>query len=235
MSVTEGHVENVDVVSTYIPIGEPGRIRAVFELYSDVTDAVAKVQQDALRLVTFLGAVFATLYGALLLIVSRGDRILQRQFRQLEDERLSRLKRFFSPQVAELIDSGGMDDPLQTHRREITAVSIDLRGFTAFTESAEPEEVMGLLREYHDEIGKVILEHQGTIEYFCRRRHHGHLQRPRPGSRRGDSSRAHGDRDACGLRGAGGSLARARPRSRPRRGHRDGLRDHRRDRLRGQA
>jgi len=167
MSVTEGRVENVDVVSTYIPIGEPGRIRAVFELYSDVTDAVAKVQHDALRLVTFLGAVFAMLYGALLLIVSRGDRILQRQFRQLEDERLSRLKRFFSPQVAELIDSGGMDDPLQTHRREITAVSIDLRGFTAFTESAEPEEVMGLLREYHDEIGKVILAHQGTIEYFA--------------------------------------------------------------------
>ena len=167
MSVTEGRVENVDVVSTYIPIGEPGNIRAVFELYADVTDAVAKVQHDALRLVVVLGAVFAALYGALLLIVSRGDRILQRQFRELEGERLSRLKRFFSPQVAELIDAGGMDDPLKTHRREITAVSIDLRGFTAFTESAEPEEVMGLLREYHDEIGKVILRHQGTIEYFA--------------------------------------------------------------------
>jgi hypothetical protein len=64
-----------------------------------------------------------------------------------KDDRLTRLKRFFSPQVAEMIDAGGMDDPLQTHRREITAVSIDLRGFTAFTESAEPEEVIGLLRE----------------------------------------------------------------------------------------
>ena len=167
MSVTEGRVENVDVVSTYIPIGEPGNIRAVFELYSDVTDAVAKVQQDALRLVIAVGTIFALLYGALLLIVARGDRILQRQFRQLEDERLSRLKRFFSPQVAELIDTGGMDDPLKTHRREITAVSIDLRGFTAFTESAEPEEVMGLLREYHEEVGKIILEHQGTIEFFA--------------------------------------------------------------------
>ena len=167
MSVTEGRVENVDVVSTYIPIGEPGRIRAVFELYSDVTGAVAKIQHDALRLVAVLGAVFAALYGALLLIVSRGDRILQRQYREIEDDRLSRLKRFFSPQVAELIDAGGMDDPLQTHRREITAVSIDLRGFTAFTESAEPEEVIGLLREYHDEMGKVILVHQGTIEYFA--------------------------------------------------------------------
>ena len=167
MSVTEGRIENVDVVSTYIPIGEPGEIRAVFELYTNVTDAVAKVQHDAVRLVAVLGAVFAALYGALLLIVSRGDRILQRQFRELEDERLSRLKRFFSPQVAELIDAGGMDDPLKTHRREITAVSLDLRGFTAFTESAEPEEVMALLRDYHQEIGKVIVAHEGTIEYFA--------------------------------------------------------------------
>jgi class 3 adenylate cyclase len=167
MSVTEGRVENVDVVSTYIPVGEPGNIRAVFELYADVTDAVAKVRHDATRLVVVLGAVFTALYGALLLIVSRGDRILQRQYGELEGERLARLKRFFSPQVAELIDAGGMDDPLKTHRREITAVSIDLRGFTAFTESAEPEEVMGLLREYHDEIGKVILRHEGTIEYFA--------------------------------------------------------------------
>jgi class 3 adenylate cyclase len=167
MSVTEGRVENVDVVSTYIPIGEPGHIRAVFELYSDVTDAVAKVQHDAVRLVLVLAVVFGALYAALLFIVSRGDRILQRQFGQLEDERLSRLKRFFSPQVAELIDAGGMDDPLKTHRREITAVSIDLRGFTAFTESAEPEEVIDLLRDYHAAIGKVIVGHQGTIEYFA--------------------------------------------------------------------
>lgn len=167
MSVTEGRVENVDVVSTYIPIGEPGNIRAVFELYADVTDAVAKVQHDAVRLVVVLGVVFAVLYGALLLIVSRGDRILRRQFRELESGRLSRLKRFFSPQVAELIDAGGMDDPLKTHRREITAVSLDLRGFTAFTESAEPEEVMDLLREYHARIGKAIVAHEGTIEYFA--------------------------------------------------------------------
>ena len=167
MSVTEGRVENVDVVSTYIPIGEPGNIHAVFELYADVTDAVAKVQHDAVRLVVVLGVVFAVLYGALLLIVSRGDRILRRQFRELESGRLSRLKRFFSPQVAELIDAGGMDDPLKTHRREITAVSLDLRGFTAFTESAEPEEVMDLLREYHARIGKAIVAHEGTIEYFA--------------------------------------------------------------------
>ncbi|HEY2988745.1 MAG TPA: response regulator, partial [Candidatus Binatia bacterium] len=61
-------------------------------------------------------------------------------------ERLGRLKRFFSPQLAELIVTGGADDPLKTHRREITVVFLDLRGFTAFAETSEPEEVMGVLR-----------------------------------------------------------------------------------------
>jgi class 3 adenylate cyclase len=81
-------------------------------------------------------------------------------------ERLGRLKRFFSPQLAELIVAGGADDPLKTHRRDVTVVFLDLRGFTAFAESAEPEEVMGVLREYHAEMGKAILEHEGTLERF---------------------------------------------------------------------
>lgn len=81
-------------------------------------------------------------------------------------ERLGRLKRFFSPQLAELIVAGGADDPLKTHRRDITVCFLDLRGFTAFAETAEPEEVMGVLREYHAEMGKLILEHEGTLERF---------------------------------------------------------------------
>jgi class 3 adenylate cyclase/CheY-like chemotaxis protein len=81
-------------------------------------------------------------------------------------ERLARLKRFFSPQLAELIVTGGAEDPLKTHRREITVVFLDLRGFTAFAETAEPEEVMGVLREYHAAMGKLILEHEGTLERF---------------------------------------------------------------------
>ncbi|MBI4013250.1 MAG: adenylate/guanylate cyclase domain-containing protein, partial [Candidatus Rokubacteria bacterium] len=83
-----------------------------------------------------------------------------------EVERLGRLKRFFSPQLAELIVAGGADDPLKTHRREITVVFLDLRGFTAFAETAEPEEVMGVLREYHAATGQLILEHEGTLERF---------------------------------------------------------------------
>ena len=83
-----------------------------------------------------------------------------------ELERVGRLKRFFSPQLAELIVAGGAEDPLKTHRREVTVVFLDLRGFTAFAETSEPEEVMGVLREYHIEMGKLILEHEGTLERF---------------------------------------------------------------------
>ncbi len=81
-------------------------------------------------------------------------------------ERLGRLKRFFSPQLAELIVAGGAEDPLKTHRREVTVVFLDLRGFTAFAETSEPEEVMGVLRQYHAEMGKLILAHEGTLERF---------------------------------------------------------------------
>ena len=80
--------------------------------------------------------------------------------------RLGRLRRFFSPQLAELILAGGAEDPLKTHRRKITVVFLDLRGFTAFAETSEPEEVMDVLHEYHAEMGKLILEHEGTLERF---------------------------------------------------------------------
>jgi adenylate cyclase len=83
-----------------------------------------------------------------------------------ELERVGRLRRFFSPQLAELIVSGGAEDPLQSHRREITVVFLDLRGFTAFAEVAEPEEVMGVLRQYHAATGELILAHEGTLERF---------------------------------------------------------------------
>ena len=95
------------------------------------------------------------------------DRLEQRVQEQLAQmERLSRLKNFFSPALAEAIVSGGADDPLKSHRREITVVFLDLRGFTAFTETADPEEVMGVLREYHAAMGQLILAHEGTLERF---------------------------------------------------------------------
>jgi adenylate cyclase len=92
------------------------------------------------------------------------ERRVEEQVGQLEQ--LGRLKRFFSPQLAELILAGGTEDPLKSHRREVTVVFLDLRGFTAFAETAEPEEVMGVLREYHAEMGRLILHHEGTLERF---------------------------------------------------------------------
>ena len=85
----------------------------------------------------------------------------------LQDERLARLKSFFSPQLAEAIAAGKGEELLKTHRREITVEFFDLRGFTHFTETAEPEEVMDLLRSYHNALGKLVLEHQGTLERFA--------------------------------------------------------------------
>jgi len=85
----------------------------------------------------------------------------------LQDERLGRLKSFFSPQLAEAIAAGKGEELLKTHRREITVEFFDLRGFTAFTDTAEPEEVMELLRAFHAALGKLVLEQQGTLERFA--------------------------------------------------------------------
>jgi class 3 adenylate cyclase/CheY-like chemotaxis protein len=92
------------------------------------------------------------------------EKRVQEQVAQLE--RLERLKRFFSPHLAELIVTGGAEDPLKSHRRQISVVFIDLRGFTTFAEANEPEEVMDVLWEYHAELGPVILKHEGTLERF---------------------------------------------------------------------
>jgi class 3 adenylate cyclase/CheY-like chemotaxis protein len=83
-----------------------------------------------------------------------------------ELERIGRLKRFFSPQLAELIVSAGEDRLLESHRREITVVFCDLRGYTALSETTEPEEVMGILREYHTVLGELISRFEGTLERF---------------------------------------------------------------------
>jgi class 3 adenylate cyclase len=84
-----------------------------------------------------------------------------------EIERLGRLRRFLPPQVADLIISSGSERELESHRREISALFCDLRGFTGFSESSDPEDVMALLREYHDAIGRIIYAYGGTLERFA--------------------------------------------------------------------
>ena len=84
-----------------------------------------------------------------------------------ELERVGRLRRFLSPQVAGLVVESGEDGFLESHRSEITAVYCDLRGFTTFAETAEPEEVMSVLREYHEALGDLVFRFEGTLEHFA--------------------------------------------------------------------
>ena len=107
--------------------------------------------------------------------------LAQKRFRDLEratvdeqarllatiDRQRSELSRFLSPQVAALVSSQDGEQMLAGHRREITAVFCDLRNFTAFSETAEPEEVLGFLRAYHAAMGRLIVEHEGTLEHFA--------------------------------------------------------------------
>ncbi|TIW55427.1 MAG: adenylate/guanylate cyclase domain-containing protein, partial [Mesorhizobium sp.] len=93
------------------------------------------------------------------------EQTVAEQVRELE--RMARLRRFLPEQVADLIVAAGNGDALlQSHRREVTVVFCDLRGFTAFAETAEPEEVMTVLAEYHSCLGEQIVRHEGTLERF---------------------------------------------------------------------
>jgi adenylate cyclase len=89
---------------------------------------------------------------------------VQEQVEQLE--RMGRLRRFLSPQLADLVVSSGDESFLDSHRRDITVVFCDLRAFTAFAETAEPEEVMGVLDDYYQALGDLVTRFEGTLERF---------------------------------------------------------------------
>jgi len=100
--------------------------------------------------------------------VSELNRGLESRVAEQVDElgRVGRLKRFLAPQLAELIVSQGDENILESHRREIVVVFCDLRGYTAFTETAEPEEVLDFLREYHGALGPLVSQFEGTLDQF---------------------------------------------------------------------
>ena len=101
-------------------------------------------------------------------VVNLNQELEQRVADQVgEIERMSRLRRFLPPQVADLIVASGTEKQLESHRREITALFCDLRGFTGFTESADAEDVMALLRDYHAAIGEIIIRYNGTLERYA--------------------------------------------------------------------
>ncbi len=115
--------------------------------------------------------------------LERSYALVQQQARQLEAqakglekrvadqvgeiERMGRLRRFLPPQVADLIVASGAEKQLESHRREITALFCDLRGFTGFSEASAPEDVMALLRDYHAAIGELIIKYSGTLERYA--------------------------------------------------------------------
>jgi adenylate cyclase len=100
--------------------------------------------------------------------LSAWNRELEERVRAQVDEieRIGRLRRFLAPQLAELVVSSGDDGFLASHRREITVVFCDLRGFTAFAETVEPEDVMAVLGEYHGALGELVHRFEGTLERF---------------------------------------------------------------------
>ena len=101
--------------------------------------------------------------------LSEWNRSLETRVSEQVDElaRLGRLRRFLSPQIADLVMSQGGEQLLEGHRREITVVFADLRNFTSFSETAEPEEALRVLRDYHAAMGEVIFRHEGTLEHFA--------------------------------------------------------------------
>jgi adenylate cyclase len=100
--------------------------------------------------------------------VAELNRGLEARVAEQVDElgRVGRLKRFLAPQLAEMIVSQGDEEILESHRREIVVVFCDLRGYTAFTETAEPEEVLDFLREYHGALGPLVSQYEGTLDQF---------------------------------------------------------------------
>ena len=124
--------------------------RALEALYAEIQDKNRKVEEQAAQIADWNARLEAR-------VTEQVARIGQ----------MSKLTRFLSPKISDLIMSGDADDSLKARRTEITVVFVDLRGFTGFTETAEPEEVMGVLREYHAELGREIMAHDGTIEHFA--------------------------------------------------------------------
>jgi GAF domain-containing protein len=101
-------------------------------------------------------------------VVKLNQQLEQRVADQVgEIERMGRLRRFLPPQVADLIVASGNEKQLESHRREITALFCDLRGFTGFTEIADAEDVMALLRDYHAAVGEIIIKYSGTLERYA--------------------------------------------------------------------
>jgi adenylate cyclase len=146
---------------------EEGVSTIIVSAYGDMANIRTAMNRGAFDFLT-KPIDFADLETTIAKTIRHVEALREARKRQAEAEQAySRLRRFLPPQVADLIVSSGTEKQLESHRREITALFCDLRGFTGFSESSDPEDVMTLLREYHAAIGKIIDKHGGTLERFA--------------------------------------------------------------------
>lgn len=149
----------VDVEVLVAPVMSGGELQGYYVIYHDIGELM-RARRDAEEATQTIRAQADEL--------AEWNRTLNvRVDEQVEEiERMSRLRRFLTPQVADAILAAGADSVLESHRSEITAVFCDLRGFTHFAEVNEPEDVMRVLRAYHSAMGEIIFEYDATLEHF---------------------------------------------------------------------
>ncbi|MEO8135566.1 MAG: PAS-domain containing protein [Betaproteobacteria bacterium] len=153
--ITEQKHAERDLLDATKRTGEANKLiteknRKLEALYSEIQDKNRQVEEQAAQIAEWNGRLEAR-------VEEQVSKIGQ----------MSRLTRFLSPKISDLIMSGDAEHSLKARRTEITVVFVDLRGFTGFTETAEPEEVMSVLGEYHAQLGREIMAHDGTIEHFA--------------------------------------------------------------------
>jgi PAS domain S-box-containing protein len=154
----DGTLVDVEVlVASVVDLG--GEVRGLFAIYHDIGDLV-RARRAAEEAAETIRAQADDLAEWNLTLNARVDQQVE------EIERMSRLRRFLTPQVADAILAAGADSVLESHRSEISAVFCDLRGFTEFAALNEPEDVMRVLREYHGAMGEIIREYDATLEHF---------------------------------------------------------------------
>ena len=185
-ATTEAYAEREPIAVASVELGDTRTLMVVPMLKDNELVGAFTLARQEVRPFTDKQITLVTNFAAQAVVAIENERLLQelrerteqvvKLNQQLEHrvadqvgeiERMSRLRRFLPPQVADLIVASGSEKQLESHRREITALFCDLRGFTGFTESADAEDVMALLRDYHATVGEKIIKYSGTLERYA--------------------------------------------------------------------